>query len=156
MKKLIAIFLMSGALTAAHAQLITPPAVSGALFGSIFGGLAGGNCQNGGFSGNGAAIGAGVGFVVGSILGQVEARNNYVYSQPAYYAPSVTYVQPGYGYVTTPAYTYAAPAPVTTTVVQQPAPVRTAPAAPTYQWTAQPVRVYQIPDAPRVPDAPTF
>ena len=147
MRKWLTILLLGTALTGARAQWITPPAVGGALFGTVFGGLAGGNCQNGGFSGTGAAIGAGVGFVAGALLGQLQQAS----AQPVYYAPAMTYAQPGYGYVTAPAPagTYA-PAPVT---VSPPV----APARLTYQWSAPPPspRV-QIPDAPRVPDAPSF
>ena len=150
MRKWLTILLLGTALTGARAQWITPPAVGGALFGTVLGGLAGGNCQNGGFSGTGAAIGAGVGFVAGAILGQVQQQN----AQPVYYAPAMTYAQPGYGYVTTPAYAYSyAPAPV---VVSPPAPQPVIAAPPTYYWAAPSVSRYQIPDAPRVPDAPTF
>ena len=128
MKKLILIVLASSGLTGAQAQLFGPDALGGAFLGAMIGGVAGGNSHNG-FSGNGAAIGAGVGWAAGALLGEVR-RHDYYASQPYYYYPARTvYVQP------------ALPA--------QPAPR-------TYWAAPVPARDHQIPDAPRVPDAPTF
>ena len=128
MKKLILIIFASSGLTGAQAQLFSPDALGGAFLGAMIGGVAGGNCHNG-FSGSGAAIGAGVGLAAGAVLGEVR-RQDYYASPPYYYC--------------------AAP----TAYVRLAAPVQPAPQA---YWAAPaPAGVHQIPDAPRVPDAPTF
>lgn len=79
-----------------------------------------------GFSGTGAAIGAGVGFLAGTIAG--EARRTSGEPHPAYTAVSVSAGYPAGG---SP---YSAVTPSKSAVVA----------------------ARQIPDAPRVPDAPTF
>jgi len=139
MKRLILAILASSGLVCAHAQSVIPDALGGAVVGTVIGGIAGGNCHNG-FSGNGAAIGAGVGLVAGAVLGAVQQRNAYA-SQPCYYYPApAAYVQPGYGYVSAPVYAAAVK-----------------PVPQVYLPAARPVVVTrQIPDARRVPDAPTF
>ncbi len=134
-----------------RAQLVAPEAWGGAFFGAMFGGLAGADCHHD-FSGTGAAIGAGVGFVVGAIAGEANRRSGSVDAVPAY-APAV-YAQPGYGYV----YGYAPP-PRAVPVVPPPAAPPKATPKPTQKVTraAKPSSpLVQIPDAPRVPDAPTF
>jgi hypothetical protein len=128
MKKLILIILASSGLTEAQAQLFSPDALGGAFLGAMIGGVAGGNCHNG-FSGNGAAIGAGVGLAAGALLGEMR-RQDYYASRPYYYYPGPT--------------VYTRPA-------AQPQP------APQAYWAAPTTAsVHQIPDAPRVLDAPTF
>ena len=149
MKKLaLTVILLSTMLVPGRAQLFGPEAWSGALFGSLFGGLAGADCHHG-FSGTGAAIGAGVGFTLGAIAGESNRRSAQVYGIP-YYGP-VAYAQPGYGY----AYVTAPSCP--------PAPRVATPARPAAKRIAKPAHVakpplvvVQIPDAPRVPDAPSF
>ena len=133
MKKLILITLASSVLAGAQAQLFSPEAFGGALLGTVIGGIAGSNCHHG-FSGNGAAIGAGVGLAAGAILGEVRRQNDYA-SQPYYYYPAPTaYVQ--------------------SVLPGQPTPAQPAPQA---YWAAPgQAKVHQIPDAPRVPGAPTF
>ena len=128
MRRLIVIILASSGLAGAQAQSVIPDALGGALVGTVIGGVAGGNCHNG-FSGNGAAIGAGIGLAAGAILGTVQQQNSYA-AQPVYYYP-----------------TPAAYAPAS-------APARPAPQ--NYWAATAPTSVNQIPDAPRVPDAPTF
>ena len=149
MKKLaLTVILLSTMLVPGRAQLFGPEAWSGAFFGSLFGGLAGADCHHG-FSGTGAAIGAGVGFTLGAIAGESNRRASYAYGTP-HYEP-VAYAQPGYGYAYTitpsrpPAPRVAAPA--------RPAPKRIAKPA---HVAKHPLVVVQIPDAPRVPDAPSF
>ncbi len=128
MKKLILIILASSGLTGAQAQLFSPDALGGALVGTVIGGVSGGNCHDG-FSGSGAAIGAGVGLAAGAILGEVR-RQDYYASQSYYYYPAPTaYLQPA-----TPAQ----------------------PAQQAYWAAPDQAKVHQIPDAPRVPGAPTF
>ena len=106
MKRLILVIIASSGLAGAYAQSVIPDALGGAALGAVIGGVAGGNCHNS-FSGNGAAIGAGIGLAAGAILGEVQ-RQSASTTQPAYYYPvPATYAQPGYGYVYTPAYTYA-------------------------------------------------
>lgn len=109
-------------------------AVNGTLLGAASGALIGaGNHQ----AGEGAAIGAAAGLVVGSIA-EATARKR---EQTAVVATQAT-----------PASTTA----VAHSAEPQPAPqpqVTSQPSAEsTYYWTPRP----QIPDAPRVPDAPTF
>ena len=149
MKKLaLTVLLLSSMLVPARAQLFGPEAWTGAFFGTFFGGLAGADCHHG-FSGTGAAIGAGVGFTLGAIAGESNRRSSYAYGTP-YYGP-VVYAQPGYGYahITTPSYS---PAPhIAASAKPAPKPMRkSVPAA------RPPLAVVQIPDAPRVPDAPSF
>jgi hypothetical protein len=149
MKRLILTVLAAGALTSASAQLFSPESVNGALLGTFIGGIAGSDCHHG-FSGTGAAIGAGVGLLVGAVAGEVHRQNCYA-SQPYYYSPAPVYAQPGYGYgyaptyVSMPAYVVAPPQP------KYAAPrLQVCPPATNAGWG------HQIPDAPRVPDAPTF
>jgi len=150
MRRLILIILASGGLAGAQAQSIIPDALGGALMGTVIGGVAGGNCHNG-FSGNGAAIGAGIGLAAGAILGTVQQQSARASRPCVYYPAPVAFAQPGYGYAYAPVYTatrvYAAPRPrpnyaVGGTFVGARAGGR--------------IGVHQIPDAPRVPDAPTF
>jgi hypothetical protein len=157
MKKLMLIVLASSGLTGAQAQLFSPDALGGALLGTMIGGVAGGNCHDG-FSGSGAAIGAGIGLVAGAISGEVRQQNYSAY-QPYYDSPApIVYAQPGYGYVYAPAYAaapaYLAPPPRPNYAVGGALAGALAPQA---YWAAPaPASVHQIPDAPRVPDAPTF
>lgn len=118
-------------LRSASAGGLPPESFDGALWGGIIGGFAGADCRHG-FSGEGAAIGAGIGFAVGTLAGEsrrAAERRYYSYS----YAPPVSYGYVGASYVVQPvAVPAAAPA-----------------AAPRPAFN-------RIPDAPRVPDAPTF
>jgi len=149
MKRLILTILAAGALTTASAQFLSFEALNGALLGTMIGGIAGGDCHHG-FSGNGAAIGAGVGLLAGAVVGEVNRRSYYA-SQPGYYYyPAPVSVSPGYGYgpafVSAPV--YVAPPP--------PRPSYVAPRPQVWRAAANPGWARQIPDAPRVPDAPTF
>lgn len=151
MKKLILTILAGSALATAQAQLLSPQAFNGAVLGSLIGGIAGGDCHHG-FSGEGAAIGAGIGWLAGALVGAAERRSYYA-SQPYYYAPAAPYAQAGYGYVYAPANVYT-PAPTPQAAPAAPPAKRPAPQT---DWSAvKRVAQLQIPDAPRVPDAPTF
>jgi hypothetical protein len=138
MKRLILTILTAGARTSASAQLFSPESLNGALLGTMIGGIVWGDCHHG-FSGSGAAIGAGVGLLAGAVVGGVQ-RQNYYASQPYYYYPAPVYVQPVYQ-----AYPSA-----------QPPASPAAPAPQAYRPAANRVWAHQIPDAPLVPDAPTF
>jgi hypothetical protein len=149
MKKLaLTILLLSSMLVSGRAQLFGPEAWTGAFFGTLFGGLAGADCHHG-FSGSGAAIGAGIGFTLGAIAGESNRRASEAYGTSIY--RPVVYAQPGYGYayVATPSCTPAPP------IVASPKPL-VKPAKKSVSATRPPLAVVQIPDAPRVPDAPTF
>jgi hypothetical protein len=151
MKKLaLTVILMSTMLVPGRAQLFAPEAWSGAFFGSLFGGLAGADCHHG-FSGTGAAIGAGVGFTLGAIAGESNRRASYAYGTPGY--GPVAYAQPGYGYTYTYATTPSCPPAPHVAKPLRPATKRIAKPAPVAK---HPLAVVQIPDAPRVPDAPSF
>jgi predicted lipid-binding transport protein (Tim44 family) len=138
MKRLILTILTAGVLTSASAQLFSPESLNGALLGTMIGGIAGGDCHHG-FSGSGAAIGAGVGLLAGAVVGEVQ-RQNYYASQPYYYYPAPVYAQPVY-----PVYLPA-----------QPSAPRAAPTTRVSRPVASSAWAHQIPDAPLVPDAPTF
>lgn len=117
MKRLAILWVAAGtAVCPASAQLFGPESLTGGLFGAFIGGMAGADCHHG-FSGEGAAIGAGVGLLAGALVGEANRRSaaHYGYG-PVSYGPGYVYqpaalpaVQPGYGYVETPAYV---PAPV--------------------------------------------
>jgi hypothetical protein len=149
MKKIaLTLVLLSSMLVSGRAQLFGPEAWTGAVFGTFFGGLAGADCHHG-FSGTGAAIGAGVGFTLGAIAGESNRRCSDVSGTPSY-AP-VVYAQPGYGYT----YVAAPSCPPAPRVVASP---KTAvkPVKKSVPAAKPPLAVVQIPDAPRVPDAPSF
>jgi predicted lipid-binding transport protein (Tim44 family) len=155
MKKLaLTVMLLSSTLVPCRAQLFGPEAWSGALFGTFFGGLAGADCHHG-FSGTGAAIGAGVGFTLGAIAGEANRRASYPYGAP--YNGSVVYAQPGYGYayVTTPNFP-PPPHVVPSAKVVASAKPAPKPAKKSVSAARPPSAIVQIPDAPRVPDAPSF
>ena len=144
MKK-IALTLLAAALhLSAAAQLFSPESFSGALWGSLIGGVVGGDCRHG-FSGEGAAIGAGAGLLAGAILGETR-RQDYYCAQPCVCA---TTPSAGYGYSYSPAPACSSPC-----FKPQTRQARSACTAKRNSWS-QPV-FHQIPDAPRVPDAPTF
>jgi len=150
MKKLaLTVMLLSSTLVPGRAQLFGPEAWSGALFGTFFGGLAGADCHHG-FSGTGAAIGAGVGFALGAIAGEANRRATYPYGAP--YNGSIVYAQPGYGYayVTTPNFPPPPPHVVASAKPVAKSAKKSVTAAKSHS------AVVQIPDAPRVPDAPSF
>ena len=168
MKKIVLTLSAAALHFSAQAQLFSPESFSGAFWGSLIGGVVGGDCRHG-FSGEGAAIGAGVGLLAGAILGETR-RQNYYYAQPYVYAttPSV-----GYGYNSSPAPACASP--YVPPAYEHPAPMQPQQSQPASRQTdpkpqtrqtkpagtgkgisaSQPV-FHQIPDAPRVPDAPTF
>jgi predicted lipid-binding transport protein (Tim44 family) len=100
---------------------------NGALLGTVVGGLWGGHCHDH-WSGRGAAIGAGVGLALGTLAGEARRAEERRFCQATI--------------------DYASAPPISTSVHQQPA-------APRSGWTAQ-AAPNRIPDAPRVPDAPTF
>ena len=106
-------------------------AVGGTLLGAASGALIG---QGSGSAGEGAAIGAGAGLLLGGIAEYAARKKQQkatkAYAAPAPQPPQVQYHQP------TPSEITSKPAPNST-----------------YYWTSPP---RQIPDAPRVPDAPTF
>ncbi|HEU0040685.1 MAG TPA: hypothetical protein VFR76_15570 [Verrucomicrobiae bacterium] len=157
MKKIVLTLSATALLLSAQAQLFSPESFSGALWGSLIGGVVGGDCRHG-FSGEGAAIGAGAGLLAGAILGETRRQASV-----------------GYGYNSSPApacsspYVYCAPNSYCAAPIQpqqsQPASRQTDPKPQTRQTkpagtakgisASQPV-LHQIPDAPRVPDAPTF
>lgn len=149
MKKFVlTVLLLSSMLVSGRAQLFGPEAWSGAIFGTLLGGLAGSDCHHG-FSGTGAAIGAGIGFTLGAIAGESNRRASEGYGTPSY--GPVFYTQPGYGYayVATPSCSSAPPVAAS----RKPAVKAANKPVP----TARPqLAVVQIPDAPRVPDAPSF
>jgi predicted lipid-binding transport protein (Tim44 family) len=149
MKKLaLTILLLSTMLVPARAQLFGPEAWTGAFFGTLLGGLAGADCHHG-FSGSGAAIGAGIGFTLGAIAGESNRRAFEGSGTPSY--GPVVYAQPGYGYVQVAAPVCLPKSPV---VVHSKPAVKSAKRS---VGTAKPSHaVVQIPDAPRVPDAPSF
>jgi len=111
-------------------------AVSGTLLGAASGALIGaGSCE----AGKGAAIGAAAGLVLGSVAELARTK-----SQPKPAAtPTVPEAVP----------TANHPETVATAIAEAPAGITSQPCpTSTYTWTPRP----QIPDAPRVPDAPTF
>lgn len=131
--------------TPARAQFCSPEAWGGAAFGALLGGVIGGDCH--GLSGTGAAIGAGVGFLAGAAV----SASNAKYCSEAFYAEPIPVAQPGVGYVYTPApVVYCAPPPPARPKAEKAA-KKGKPSKP-----AVVVSAHQIPDAPRVPDAPTF
>ena len=144
MKKIALTLLASTLLVSAQAQLFSPESFSGALWGSLIGGVVGGDGRHG-FSGEGAAIGAGAGLLAGAILGEAR-RQDYYCAQPYVCA---TTPSAGYGYSYSPA--PACPSPCFRPQTRQ---TKAACTAKRNSWL-QPV-FHQIPDAPRVPDAPTF
>ena len=148
MKIALTIVLLSWMLMPGRAQLFGPEAWTGAFFGTLFGGLAGADCHHG-FSGTGAAIGAGVGFTLGAIAGESNRRASESYQTPS--CGPVVYAQPGYGYVYVP----TPGCPPATPVFTAPKP-KVKPAKKTVPKAKPPLAVVQIPDAPRVPDAPSF
>lgn len=134
MKRAIAIMVVALACRTAWAGL-PPESFGGALWGTMIGGLWGGNCHDS-WSGQDAAIGAGIGFVVGTLAGEARRaeERRYVIAAPAYgYTVPVSSAQPP----------MSVPVPPQIDLPKQP---RT--------WASK--SQHQIPDAPRVPDAPTF
>jgi len=129
MKRLLFSLVVAGSLMSAHAQGLPPESFGGALWGAMIGGMLGGDCCHG-FSGTGAAIGAGFGFIAGTIAGEARRQENESYSA----------LSPSRGNSGTTGPTSPQQA------TQQPV---------ANQKTAS-VVTHQIPDAPRVPDAPTF
>ena len=144
MKKIVLTLSAAALHFSAQAQLFSPESFSGALWGSLIGGVVGGDCRHG-FSGEGAAIGAGAGLLAGAILGETR-RPDYYYAQPCVYAttPSV-----GYGY-------NSSPAPACSSPYFKPQTHQTKPACAAKRISPSQTVFHQIPDAPRVPDAPTF
>ena len=170
MKKIVLTLSAAALHFSAQAQLFSPESFSGALWGSLIGGVVGGDCRHG-FSGEGAAIGAGAGLLAGAILGETR-RQDYYYAQPYVYAttPGV-----GYGYNSSPApacsspCVYCAPnsycaAPMQPQQSQlasrqtdpKPQTRQTKPACAAKGISVSHPVFHQIPDAPRVPDAPMF
>lgn len=141
MKIWFAILLGVMTLNSVKAQLFSRESVDGALLGTFIGGAVGGG-RHCGWSGSGAAIGAGIGFAVGAIASE-SCRERYYYS-PYVYAPYCGY---GYDYSYRPAYHVESQAQTATPAVRV---VRRA------TWQTALVSAHKVPDAPRVPDAPTF
>jgi hypothetical protein len=133
MKRAIAILVVVQACRAAWAGL-PPESFGGAFWGTMIGGLWGGNCHDS-WSGKNAAIGAGIGLAVGTLAGESRRAEERRYMSAA----------PVYGY-TVPV---SSPPPVAVLVRPQPDLPKQ---SKTWASTSQ----HQIPDAPRVPDAPTF
>jgi uncharacterized protein YcfJ len=109
--------------------------VVGAASGALIG--AGSNCQ----AGQGAAIGAASGLVVGGIAEYAVRKREKKYAAKT---------QP----VTQP-HSQTQPVQETQPQANGNFPKR-GPSNTTYYWTTPPAKQYQIADAPRVPDAPTF
>jgi hypothetical protein len=135
MKKAICILVTSLVAGGAFASGLPRESYSGALWGTIIGGLSGGRCHDH-WSGRGAAIGAGIGFAVGTLAGEARRAEERRYHRID----------------STPAYGYAVPGPVPNSSIATAA--KTSPTASSVcSGSAAP---HRIPDAPRVPDAPTF
>lgn len=113
-------------------------AVDGTLLGALGGGLIGASQHKGW---EGAGIGAAAGLVVGTAA-EIAAEKQ----EPR--APIVPATPPP------PQVVVAAPPPPVALAAPNPPPPTVAPLAPRFAVAAPPAR--QIPDAPRVPDAPTF
>lgn len=111
-------------------------AVGGTLLGAASGALIGAGNRN---AGEGAAIGAAAGLVLGSVAEASARRQEQRIAQAAVASTYQPQVQ---------TYTPASPEPSPTRADVTSSPVANS----TYYWTPRP----QIPDAPRVPDAPTF
>lgn len=139
MKQLLTVLALGATLLNSRAGGLPPESFGGAAWGTVIGGLSGADC-NSNWSNDGAWVGAGIGFLAGTVIGesrrQQERNASYSYS---------TYDVPNYGY----GYSASVPSPSK--------PIQSAHAIPPTPsvWSAQSSRP-QIPDAPRVPDAPTF
>jgi hypothetical protein len=144
MKRVFLILAIAFASHNVRAAGLPPESFGGAAWGALIGGLSGADCHNN-WSNDGAWIGAGVGFLTGTLIG--ESRRQQYKNAPYAYPP------PAYGYGYAPAPIYSAPRPSRPSYVPSRSP---ASAARHSVWQSAPEPRYQIPDAPRVPDAPTF